>query len=167
MNSAERYTRRELVTGHEGGQDLDGWGILDRDDANVHVTTHTLHYGLGVFEGIRCYKCADERSAIFMLDAHVDRLFDSAHIARPAHPLHQGGDSRGLQRDRQKERLRRMLPAPPRVHGGEPTRALRERFQGAGGYHGMGVGRISRRRRPETASGPRSPPISAIMSTPA
>jgi branched-chain amino acid aminotransferase len=54
-----------------------GW-----DEANVHVCTHTLHYGLGVFEGIRCYKCADGRSAIFMLDAHVDRLFDSAHIGQ-------------------------------------------------------------------------------------
>ena len=54
---------------------------MDWKDANVHVTTHTLHYGLGVFEGIRCYKCASGKSAIFMLDAHVDRLFDSAHIA--------------------------------------------------------------------------------------
>ncbi len=52
------------------------------DQANVHVCTHTLHYGLGVFEGIRCYKCADGRSAIFMLDAHIDRLFDSAHIGQ-------------------------------------------------------------------------------------
>ncbi len=49
------------------------------DDAKVHVLTHTLHYGLGVFEGIRCYKTA-QGPAIFRLDEHVDRLFNSAHI---------------------------------------------------------------------------------------
>ncbi len=49
------------------------------DQANVHVLTHTLHYGLGVFEGIRCYETG-KGSAIFRLDEHVERLFDSAHI---------------------------------------------------------------------------------------
>ena len=42
------------------------------DEAQVHVLTHTLHYGLGVFEGIRCYQCADGRSAVFRLREHVD-----------------------------------------------------------------------------------------------
>jgi branched-chain amino acid aminotransferase len=58
---------------------LDG-GLVDWRDANVHVLTHTLHYGLGVFEGIRCYATADGRSAVFRLPEHVRRLFDSAHI---------------------------------------------------------------------------------------
>jgi branched-chain amino acid aminotransferase len=58
---------------------LDG-GLVDWDDANVHVLTHTLHYGLGVFEGIRCYATDDGRSAIFRLPEHVKRLFDSAKI---------------------------------------------------------------------------------------
>jgi branched-chain amino acid aminotransferase len=53
--------------------------FVNWDDAKVHVLTHTLHYGLGVFEGIRCYKTA-KGSAIFRLDEHVERLFDSAHI---------------------------------------------------------------------------------------
>jgi len=48
-------------------------------DARVHVLTHTLHYGVGAFEGIRCYKAGDG-SAIFRLDDHVERLFASAHI---------------------------------------------------------------------------------------
>ena len=48
-------------------------------DAKVHVMTHSLHYGLAVFEGIRCYKCKTG-SAIFRLDEHLDRLFESAHI---------------------------------------------------------------------------------------
>jgi len=53
--------------------------LVNWDEATVHVLTHTLHYGLGVFEGIRCYVCADGRSAVFRLKEHVQRLFDSAH----------------------------------------------------------------------------------------
>jgi branched-chain amino acid aminotransferase len=49
------------------------------DKANVHVLTHTLHYGLGAFEGIRCYNTL-KGPAIFRLDEHVDRLFQTAHI---------------------------------------------------------------------------------------
>lgn len=50
------------------------WG-----DAHVHILTHSLHYGLAAFEGIRCYKGASG-SAIFRLREHVERLFESAHI---------------------------------------------------------------------------------------
>jgi branched-chain amino acid aminotransferase len=53
--------------------------FVDWDDAKVHVLTHTLHYGLGIFEGIRCYETG-KGSAIFRLDEHVERLFNSAHI---------------------------------------------------------------------------------------
>jgi branched-chain amino acid aminotransferase len=51
------------------------WG-----QAQVHVLTHTLHYGLGVFEGVRCYEGEGGRSAIFRLREHTARLFASAHI---------------------------------------------------------------------------------------
>jgi len=54
--------------------------LVNWDDAQIHVLAHTLHYGLGVFEGIRCYKLANGKSAIFRLQEHVDRLFESAHI---------------------------------------------------------------------------------------
>ena len=50
------------------------------EEANVHILTHSLHYGLGVFEGIRCYLCHDGKSSVFRLREHVDRLFDSAQI---------------------------------------------------------------------------------------
>jgi branched-chain amino acid aminotransferase len=50
------------------------------DDAREHVLAHTLHYGLGAFEGIRAYKRADGRTAVFRLKEHIDRLFDSCHI---------------------------------------------------------------------------------------
>jgi branched-chain amino acid aminotransferase len=48
-------------------------------EATTHVLTHTLHYGMGVFEGVRAYKTA-EGTAIFRLKEHTDRLFRSAHI---------------------------------------------------------------------------------------
>jgi len=64
--------------------DRDGWIWMNGElvpwrDAKVHVLTHTLHYGLGVFEGVRAY--ATHRGAtIFRLDDHTQRLLDSAHI---------------------------------------------------------------------------------------
>jgi len=58
---------------------LDG-RLVAWDEAQVHVLTHSLHYGLAVFEGIRCYECHDGRSAIFRLREHVDRLYGSAHV---------------------------------------------------------------------------------------
>jgi branched-chain amino acid aminotransferase len=57
---------------------MDG-GFVDWADASVHVLTHSLHYGLGAFEGLRCYQ-GRRGSAIFRLHDHVDRLFESAHI---------------------------------------------------------------------------------------
>lgn len=64
--------------------DRDGVIWLDGElvpwrDAKVHVLTHTLHYGMGVFEGARAYK-TDKGAAIFRLEEHTDRLFRSAHI---------------------------------------------------------------------------------------
>jgi branched-chain amino acid aminotransferase len=58
---------------------LDG-KFVDWADAKVHILTHTLHYGLGVFEGIRCYRTDDGASAVFRLGDHIRRLYDSAHI---------------------------------------------------------------------------------------
>ncbi|MEW6325733.1 MAG: branched-chain amino acid transaminase [Nitrospirota bacterium] len=55
--------------------------LVPWDQAQVHVLTHSLHYGLGVFEGIRCYKGA-QGSAVFRLKEHIARLFASAHIVR-------------------------------------------------------------------------------------
>ena len=54
-------------------------------EANTHVLTHTLHYGMGVFEGVRAYETA-KGTAIFRLQAHTDRLFRSAHILGMAIP---------------------------------------------------------------------------------
>ena len=59
---------------------LDG-KFVPWDEANVHVLTHTLHYGLAVFEGLRAYKCDDGKTAIYLMDQHIDRLYNSCHIA--------------------------------------------------------------------------------------
>ncbi len=64
--------------------DRDGLIWLDGEmvpwrEATTHVLTHTLHYGMGVFEGVRAYK-TDAGAAIFRLKEHTDRLFNSAHI---------------------------------------------------------------------------------------
>ncbi len=64
--------------------DRDGWIWLDGEmvpwrEAKIHVLTHTLHYGMGVFEGVRAY-ATDQGPAIFRLQDHTERLFRSAHI---------------------------------------------------------------------------------------
>ena len=53
--------------------------LVDWDKAQVHVLTHGLHYGSGVFEGIRAYETVDG-PAIFRLTEHIERLFNSAKI---------------------------------------------------------------------------------------
>jgi branched-chain amino acid aminotransferase len=64
--------------------DRDGFIWFDGEmvpwrEANIHVLTHTLHYGMGAFEGVRAYH-ADQGTAIFALEAHTNRLFDSCKI---------------------------------------------------------------------------------------
>jgi branched-chain amino acid aminotransferase len=63
--------------------------MVPYDQANVHVLTHSLHYGLAVFEGMRCYKSENGRSAIFRAQEHIRRLFDSAHIVEMRIPFSQ------------------------------------------------------------------------------
>lgn len=55
--------------------------LVNWADATIHVASHVIHYGSGVFEGIRCYD-TPKGSAVFRLDAHIRRLFDSARIYR-------------------------------------------------------------------------------------
>ncbi len=64
---------------------LDGT-LVDWSAATVHVLTHSLHYGVAAFEGIRLYRREDGRSAVFRLAEHIDRLFDSCAIATLAPP---------------------------------------------------------------------------------
>ncbi|AJQ93911.1 branched-chain amino acid transaminase [Gynuella sunshinyii] len=71
--------------------DRDGYIWFDGDmipwrDAKVHLLTNTLHYGMGVFEGVRAYQ-TEQGPAIFRLTEHTDRLFRSAHIMRMPMPF--------------------------------------------------------------------------------
>jgi branched-chain amino acid aminotransferase len=72
--------------------DRDGLIWLDGEmvpwrEAKVHVLTHTLHYGLGVFEGVRAYRTPDDGTCIFRLQEHTDRLFNSAKILAMSMPF--------------------------------------------------------------------------------
>ncbi len=60
--------------------------LVDWRDAKIHVLTHTLHYGMGVFEGVRAYK-AEQGTAIFRLREHTERLFESARIMNMPMPF--------------------------------------------------------------------------------
>lgn len=63
----------------EGKIWLDG-AIINQPDAKIHLLTHSLHYGLAVFEGVRAYETAEGRTAIFRLQEHTERLLNSAKI---------------------------------------------------------------------------------------
>ena len=63
----------------DGKMWLDG-ELINQPDAKVHVLTHSLHYGLAVFEGVRAYQTPDGRTAIFRLHEHTERLLNSAKI---------------------------------------------------------------------------------------
>lgn len=61
--------------------------MVPYEEANVHLLSHTLHYGLGAFEGIRSYRQHDGGGGIFKLDEHLQRLFDSAKMCRMTMPF--------------------------------------------------------------------------------
>lgn len=91
---------------------LDG-DFIPWDEARVHILTHTLHYGLGVFEGIRAYHCQDGRTAIFRLSEHIQRLYDSAHVMQLKIPFTKAQVEEAcveiLRRNQQKEAYLRPL----------------------------------------------------------
>ncbi len=61
--------------------------LVEFEKATVHFLNRTLHYGVGVFEGIRCYN-TEHGPAVFRLKEHVERLFDSAHVLGLMQPAH-------------------------------------------------------------------------------
>jgi branched-chain amino acid aminotransferase len=61
--------------------------LVEWDAAQVHILSHSMHYGYGAFEGIRSYHLADGRSAVFRLAEHIDRLFNSAQLLELSVPF--------------------------------------------------------------------------------
>ena len=115
------------------------------DDAKVHVLTHGLHYGTGVFEGVRCYD-TEIGPAVFRHADHVDRLFKSAELYYMPIPFDARADPRGDARADRPQRAALLLHPParlPRLRHDGPVPARR-----AGRRHdrGVGVGRLPRRR---------------------
>ena len=116
--------------------------LIDWDDANVHILTHTLHYGLGVFEGIRAYATADG-PGVFRLTDHITRLFNSARDLHDRYPFQPGTDSGGGERDRGGKQAPGMLYQAPRLsrlrgNGPEPSAIPRP-----GGRGRLALGRLS------------------------
>jgi branched-chain amino acid aminotransferase len=87
-------------------------------EANIHVLTHTLHYGMGVFEGVRAYK-TDKGAAIFRLQEHTDRLFRSAHIMNMEMPFDQDVINQATQQAVSENKLESAYIRPMCFYGSE------------------------------------------------
>jgi branched-chain amino acid aminotransferase len=96
---------------------LDGEWLPWRE-ARVHVLTHTLHYGCGVFEGLRAYETA-RGTAIFRLQDHTDRLFRSAHIMKLGIPFDSNTLNRAQREAVSKNNLSRAYIRPMCFYGSE------------------------------------------------
>lgn len=103
--------------------DIDGVIWMDGDfvpwkEAKVHVLTHTLHYGMGVFEGVRAYH-AENGTAIFRLQEHTDRLFRSAHILGMPMPFDKATINRACLESVSKNKLDSAYIRPMCFYGSE------------------------------------------------
>ena len=88
--------------------------LVEWRDAKIHVLTHTLHYGCGVFEGVRAYNTVNG-TAIFRLQEHTERLFNSAKILRMKIPFTLEQVDRGAAQVVRANKLESLLPAPARL----------------------------------------------------
>ncbi len=121
--------------------------LVDWKDATIHVASHVIHYGSGVFEGARCYD-TPKGSAILRLDAHMARLVASAKIYRMDSPLRPRPSSkrRSLETD-SRQRLQGLLHPPADVSRLQRARRQPAALPGRCGHHGLGMGHLSRGRR--------------------
>ena len=126
--------------------------LVDWDDARIHVGAHGLHYGTGVFEGIRCYD-TPKGPAVFRLTDHMQRLHDSARLIYMEHPVLGRRAARRDERPAGANALARVLHPPDRVLrlraarrlGARATRSTSRSWPGRGAP-------TSARRRSRTAS---------------
>ncbi len=141
---------------------LDG-ALVPWDEAQVHVMTHTLHYGLGVFEGIRCYEGADGRLGHLPAARASRSPVRIGPHPRSRHAVHARGAGGGVSRHRPRQSPARVLPTSDRISGRRrhgPVGATGD----AGRDRRVAVGRVSRRRgRCGTVSDSRPAPSSASI----
>ena len=120
--------------------------LVDWDKAQVHVLTHTLHYGTGVFEGIRAYETS-QGPAVFRLTDHIVRLANSAKILGFELPVHRRRADRGVQADRPVDRPAVVLRAPDRLPRLRRDGTQHAAVPGRRRHRLLAVGRLPRRRR--------------------
>ena len=116
------------------------------EDAKVHVLTHALHYGTGVFEGIRAYETPSGETAIFRNTDHIERLLPLGRDVLHGHPVHARGDPRGDARDDPAQRAEVLLHPPARVPRRRPDGPVPARLPGRGHDRRLAVGGLPRRR---------------------
>jgi hypothetical protein len=98
--------------------------LVEWRDATTHVLTHTLHYGMGVFEGVRAY-ATENGPAIFRLKEHTRSAVRFRAHHEHENSLHAGRDQRGARRRRPREQIAARLHAPdgvPRLGSARPAR---------------------------------------------
>ena len=118
--------------------------LVDWADATVHVGVHGLHYGTGVFEGIRAYE-TPKGPAVFRLAEHMQRLHDSARLLYMELPYSVEELRDGDARPRARERAARLLHPADRVLRLRLARRAHARQPGRDGDHELAVGRLPRR----------------------
>ena len=118
--------------------------LVDWADAKVHVGVHGLHYGTGVFEGIRCYDTPNG-PAVFRLADHLQRLHDSARLLYMELPFTVDGAARSYARDVRRQRSPVVLHPPDRVLWLRRARRLDRGQPGRDRDHELAVGRVPRR----------------------
>ncbi len=121
--------------------------LIDWDKATVHVLTHSLHYGMGVFEGIRAYATANG-PAIFRLRDHTKRLLRGTRILQMDLPYSEDEVFEAIKLTVARERARQLLHPAARLSrlwrdGHEP-----DLVQGEPCHRGVALGRLPRRRGP-------------------
>ena len=128
------------------------------EDAKVHVLTHALHYGSGVFEGIRAYE-TERGTAVFRHQDHLDRLEALGQALLHGPPVLARGAARGDARADRAQRLRELLHPPARLPRLRRDGPLPARQPGRGDHRRLGVGRLPRRGgQAATASAQGRPP---------
>ena len=115
--------------------------FVDWKDATIHIASHVIHYGSGVFEGARCYD-TPQGSACFRLDDHLVRLVNSAKIYRMEYPLDLVGLARCRPRDDPRQRHEGVLHPAAGVPRLRHARCEPAEQPGRRRHHGVGVGRI-------------------------
>src|SRR5215510_6977233 len=125
--------------------------FVEWKDANIHIATHVIHYGSGVFEGARCYDTA-RGSACFRLDEHIERLINSAKIYRMEYPLDLAGWRDAILQTIRANQMKACY-IRPLVYRGYETLGVNPRQPSRRGDHGLGMGGIPRPGRARAGRG--------------